>query len=112
MHSCNCFILILFSLPSYRMLSNYIETLLLAIIQGISEFIPVSSSAHLIILSTLAEFNTASLEVDVSLHLGSLLAIIVYFRNDLKHIFKKSFVLNAVYLLYYERYERFYYLFN
>ena len=80
------------------MLSNFIETLLLAIIQGISEFIPVSSSAHLIILSTLAEFNTASLEVDVSLHLGSLLAIIVYFRNDLKHIFKKREILYLIIL--------------
>ena len=72
------------------MISNYIETFILSIIQGVSEFIPVSSSAHLIVLSKLSNFSSSSLIIDVSLHLGSLLAIIFYFRNDLKDFFKNK----------------------
>ena len=70
------------------MLSNYFDTLILSIVQGVSEFIPVSSSAHLIILSKLNEFNLSSLTIDVSLHLGSLLAIIFYFNKDLINLLK------------------------
>ncbi len=72
------------------MISNYIETFILAIVQGISEFVPVSSSAHLLILSQLNNFSSSSLLIDVSLHLGSLLAIIFYFRNDLINFFKNK----------------------
>ena len=72
------------------MISNYFETSILAIIQGFSEFIPVSSSAHLLIISKLYEFNISSLQLDISLHLGSLFAIIYYFRNDLLNIFKNK----------------------
>ena len=72
------------------MMSNYIETFILSIIQGISEFIPVSSSAHLFLLSNLSNFSSSSLLMDVSLHLGSLLAIIFYFREDLKNFFKNK----------------------
>tara|TARA_Y100001970_G_scaffold285129_1_gene404019 strand:+ start:3771 stop:4535 length:765 start_codon:yes stop_codon:yes gene_type:complete len=71
-------------------MSNYIETFILSIIQGISEFIPVSSSAHLFLLSNLSNFSSSSLLMDVSLHLGSLLAIIFYFREDLKNFFKNK----------------------
>ena len=72
------------------MISNYVEASILAFIQGFSEFIPVSSSAHLIIFSKLYEFNISSLQLDISLHLGSLLAIIYYFRNDLLNIAKNK----------------------
>jgi undecaprenyl-diphosphatase len=65
------------------MLSNIIEIVILSLIQGISEFLPISSSAHLIAVSTLYEFKSSSLLIDVSLHLGSLLAIIFFFRNEL-----------------------------
>ena len=68
------------------MISKYVETLILSIIQGISEFIPVSSSAHLLIISRLSDFNVSSLQLDISLHLGSLLAIILFFRNELINI--------------------------
>ena len=64
------------------MFIDYFYGLILAIIQGITEFIPVSSSSHLIIFSELSNFNYRSLEIDVSLHLGSLIAIILYFRKD------------------------------
>ena len=65
------------------MFQNIIEVLILSAIQGISEFLPISSSAHLILVSSLYEFKSNSLLIDISLHLGSLLAIIYFFRNDL-----------------------------
>ena len=68
------------------MFSKYLESSILAIIQGISEFIPVSSSAHLLLTSELYEFRNSSLQLDICLHLGSLIAIIFYFREDLKNI--------------------------
>jgi len=68
------------------MFSNIIEIIILSLIQGISEFLPISSSSHLIIVSTLYEFKTSSLLIDVSLHLGSLFAIIFFFRKELLDI--------------------------
>ena len=65
------------------MLTNIIEIVILSLVQGVSEFLPISSSAHLIIVSTLYEFKSSSLLIDVSLHLGSLLAIIFFFRKEL-----------------------------
>ena len=72
------------------MISKYFEASILAFVQGFSEFIPVSSSAHLIIISKIHEFNIGSLQLDISLHLGSLLAIIFYFRDDLLNITKNK----------------------
>ena len=68
------------------MLQNIIEIFILSAIQGISEFLPISSSAHLIIVSSLYQFKSSSLLIDISLHLGSLFAIIVFFRKDLLNI--------------------------
>ena len=72
------------------MISKYLETSILAFIQGFTEFIPVSSSAHLVIISKISNFNVSSLQLDISLHLGSLLAIIFYFRKDLLNITKNK----------------------
>ncbi len=68
------------------MFQNFIEILILSAIQGISEFLPISSSAHLILISEFYDFNTSSLLIDISLHLGSLLAIIFYFKKDLLNL--------------------------
>ena len=65
------------------MFQDLIEILILSAIQGISEFLPISSSAHLIIVSSLYNLKASSLLIDISLHLGSLLAIIFFFRKDL-----------------------------
>ena len=65
------------------MISNFFEILLLSIIQGVSEFLPISSAAHLILVSNIYEFKNQSLLIDISLHLGSLLAILFYFKNDI-----------------------------
>ena len=72
------------------MTSQYFETFILSIIQGVSEFIPVSSSAHLIIYSKISNFNFSSLQLDISLHLGSLIAIVFYFRRDLFNFTKNK----------------------
>ena len=60
-----------------------IEIFLLSIVQGITEFIPVSSSAHLILISNLLSFNSENLIIDLSLHFGSLAAIIFYFKKEI-----------------------------
>jgi len=65
------------------MLKEFIEILILSAVQGISEFLPISSSAHLILVSKMYDFKTSSLLIDISLHLGSLFAIVFYFRKDL-----------------------------
>ena len=69
------------------MLSS-VEILILSAIQGISEFLPISSAAHLILVSKYYSFNNQNLLIDICLHLGSLLAIIIYFRNDLFNVIK------------------------
>jgi len=71
------------------MLSS-IEILILSAIQGISEFLPVSSAAHLVLVSKYYAFTNQNLLIDICLHLGSLIAIIVYFRNDLFHVIKNK----------------------
>ena len=68
------------------MLQDFIEILILSSIQGISEFLPISSSAHLIIVSKLYNLKSSSLLIDISLHLGSLFAIILFFRKDLFYL--------------------------
>ena len=68
------------------MISIYLEVLILSMVQGISEFLPVSSSAHLIVFSNIINFSNKSIIFDVGLHLGSLLAIIFYFKKELLNI--------------------------
>ena len=60
-----------------------IEVIVLSIIQGVTEFLPISSSAHLILISKYLNFSNENLTLDISLHLGSLLAIVFYFKKDL-----------------------------
>ena len=79
------------------MIIYYIEILILSLVQGFFEFIPVSSSAHLILISKISEFNFRSLEVDISLHLGSLLAILFYFRKDFANILDNKNLLSLIF---------------
>ena len=59
------------------------EIFILSIVQGVTEFVPISSSSHLIIISELINFENKSLSIDVSLHLGSFFAVLTYFRKDI-----------------------------
>lgn len=58
------------------------QILLLAIIQGITEFLPISSSAHLALVPLLTEWSDQGLVFDVALHLGTLLAVMLYFKKQ------------------------------
>lgn len=63
-----------------------IQMILLAAIQGFTEFLPVSSSAHLILPSALLGWDDQGLAFDVAVHLGSLMAAIIYFHNEIKKL--------------------------
>ena len=65
-----------------------IEIFILSSIQGVTEFLPISSSSHLILISNFINFQMQSLVIDVSLHIGSLIAVVTYFYKDILEFFK------------------------
>jgi len=75
-----------------------IEIFILSLVQGITEFLPISSSSHLILVSKYINFENQGLSFDISLHIGSFLAVITYFRKDIinfiknKNLFYKIFI--------------------
>mgnify|MGYP001295582080 CR=1 FL=1 len=74
------------------MLSS-IEILILSIVQGVTEFLPISSAAHLVLITKYYAFANQNLLIDICLHLGSLLAIVLYFWKDLFNLIRnKSFL--------------------
>ena len=78
------------------MLSS-IEILILSAIQGISEFLPISSVAHLDLIANYYDFANQNLLIYICLHLGSLLAITLYFRKDLFNFIKnKNFLMKII----------------
>ena len=62
---------------------NSLETIFLGVVQGLTEFLPVSSSGHLVIFQNMLGFREPELLLDSALHLGTLLAVCIYFRSDL-----------------------------
>jgi undecaprenyl-diphosphatase len=62
---------------------SVIHAAILGLIQGLTEFLPISSSGHLAVVSKLLEYNTPGLLLEASVHIGTMLAIVIYFR---KHI--------------------------
>jgi undecaprenyl-diphosphatase len=62
---------------------GWVQALVLGVVQGLTEFIPVSSSAHLVLVPALAGWERHGLVFDVALHLGTLLALLVFYRDDL-----------------------------
>ena len=80
------------------MFQEFIEIFILSAVQGISEFLPISSSAHLILVSNFYDLKTGSLLIDISLHLGSLFAIIFYFRKDLFDLKKNKKLIQLIIL--------------
>jgi len=69
------------------MLTNF-HLILLSVLQGITEFLPVSSSGHLILFSKFTSFPDQGLALDVAVHVGSILAVMIYFSEDLWKMFK------------------------
>ena len=64
-----------------------LQTVLLALLQGLTEFLPISSSAHLILLPRLLGWGDQGLAFDVAVHVGTLLAVVLYFRHDVQRLF-------------------------
>tara|TARA_B100001027_G_scaffold208860_1_gene174511 strand:+ start:2022 stop:2780 length:759 start_codon:yes stop_codon:yes gene_type:complete len=60
-----------------------IEILILSLVQGVTEFLPVSSSSHLILIAKFMEFNEKSLSLDVSMHIGSFIAVLTFFNKEI-----------------------------
>jgi undecaprenyl-diphosphatase len=70
---------------------SILQTIALGLIQGLTEFLPVSSSAHLVLLPFFTGWPDPGLGFDVALHWGTLLAVVVYFRADLFALIRDAF---------------------
>lgn len=62
--------------------------LILALIQGITEFLPISSSAHLILFPQMTGLQDQGVALDVAVHVGTLLAVMIYFREDVARVWR------------------------
>ncbi|MBQ8458734.1 undecaprenyl-diphosphate phosphatase [bacterium] len=80
---------------------SLIQSILMGIVQGLSEFLPISSSAHLVFTSNfykvfkdipIAEQSTQEVFLDIMLHLGTLIAVLIFFRKDVWAICKALFI--------------------
>ncbi len=69
-----------------------IEIFILSLVQGITEFLPVSSSSHLILISKYLNFENQNLSIDVSLHIGSFFAVLFYFNKDILKFFSNKII--------------------
>ena len=67
---------------------DWVQVVILAVLQGFTEFLPISSSAHLILLPLLVDWPDQGLAFDIAVHVGTLLAVLVYFRRDLSRMFR------------------------
>ena len=75
-----------------------LEIFILSIVQGVTEFLPVSSSAHLILISKYFDFNNSNITLDISLHFGSLLAVLAFFKKDIKAFVKNQILFKKIIL--------------
>ena len=66
---------------------SWIEAVILGIVQGLTEFFPVSSSGHLVLAQHLLGVNETGVLLEVILHMGTLAAILIYFYDDIKQLF-------------------------
>ena len=74
---------------------DFVNIILLSLIQGITEFLPISSSAHLIIFSEIFNNSKQDITIDVFAHFGTLLAVVWYFREELIKILR-TYKINEV----------------
>lgn len=70
---------------------DIIQAIILGIVQGATEFLPISSSAHLVLVPWLLGWDKPSLTFDLMTHYGTLFAVLIYYRNDLWQIIKGVF---------------------
>lgn len=67
-----------------------IEIFALSVIQGITEFLPISSSSHLILMSEFLNFTTKDISIDISLHIGSFVAVVSYFNKEIINFYENK----------------------
>ncbi|QCD51733.1 undecaprenyl-diphosphate phosphatase [Campylobacter sp. RM16192] len=70
---------------------DFLQVIVLALVQGISEFLPISSSAHLVLVPKLLGWQDQGLAFDVAVHVGTLTAILFYFKDSLKKLLSDFF---------------------
>ena len=68
-----------------------LQYFVIGFIQGVTEFLPISSSGHLVLISELTEWNDQGLFTDISVHAGTLIAVIIYLKKEILKIFKNFF---------------------
>lgn len=66
---------------------DILQIIVLALVQGLTEFLPISSSAHLILVPYLTNWSDQGLAFDVAVHVGTLSAVVIYFRKEIKQMF-------------------------
>lgn len=71
---------------------DYFAAIVLALVQGLTEFLPISSSAHLILVPRFLAWEDQGLAFDVAVHLGTLLAVLWYFRDEVNAILRAWFL--------------------
>ena len=83
-----------------------LQTIVLALVQSVAEFLPISSSAHLILVPRLFGWQDQGMAMDIALHLGTLFSVLLYFRQDVRlmfqgcfYFFKRQFSLSQVRLV-------------
>ena len=70
---------------------SFIEIIILGIIQGLTEFLPISSSGHLVLAKYFMDINTPGVLIELILHLGTLLSVIIFYKNDIIELIADSF---------------------
>src|SRR5260370_17007365 len=68
-----------------------LQVIVLAVVQGLTEFLPISSTAHLYLTSWLFGWQVEGLDFDIALHIGTLLAVLIYFARDWVQIIAQGF---------------------
>ena len=71
---------------------DWLQVLVLAALQGLTEFLPISSSAHLVLVPVLTGWPDQGLAFDVAVHVGSLVAVLIYFRKDFSAMVRDALV--------------------
>jgi undecaprenyl-diphosphatase len=72
---------------------SWLQIVVLAIVQGLTEFLPISSSGHLVLVPSVVGWNDQGLAFDVAVHFGSLIAVCLFFKNDLVALLRGAYQL-------------------